>query len=121
MKLSLRQISRLIIGLIITSIFFFLIGKYVIGVIGCAILTWLSFIWFRKLGEDLAVYTLKQKGGSTGMDVLIKVLSKRAINAIKKLEKKRIVEVKDGFVYLIDKNYESSFERRNRKKIKYGE
>ena len=55
------------------------------------------------------------------MDVLIKVLSKRAINAIKKLEKKRIVEVKDGFVYLIDKNYESSFERRNRKKIKYGE
>lgn len=113
-----KELSIALILLTICTIVLFIFRHFILGTIGIIIFIFLFKIWYRFLGEELALNYVQSNGGQIEYKKLIEKLSERVRSAITRLEDKGILEVKDDIVKLVDQNYISIFKKCRKCRIK---
>jgi hypothetical protein len=102
--------TTLILVLLFGLSFLFLIVRKLV-VFSCVFITFILgvFYWFRRLGEELIIYRLKQNAGKMKSLDLLNEFSKSGEKDISRLVRKRIVQLVNDEVHLLKADYFSVF------------
>lgn len=118
-KTALQRLSFSVIILFLITVALFIFHQYVIGLIAVLIIIILLLFWYRFLGEEICIYQLKQNSGKLKYEYLIDVLSrKKADKVIRRLQDKRIIEMNEDIISLLNLNQLSTFEERRKSEFK---
>jgi hypothetical protein len=106
------QLQRLSLSLILLSILiiaFLLSGQYIALSVSIIAVMAVGRIWYRILGEDLIIYTLKRNSGSMHYEAILKQYPKNGRSTLHRLVQKGIVTIEGDCVILIDTSSICSF------------
>ena len=89
--------------LLLTLLFFVAFALFAIAIV------LVGRVWYRILGEDLIIYTLKQNSGDMPYDAMVNKFPKGGNSALARLMQKGIIKTDSGFVHLLGSGYVCSF------------
>ena len=96
----------------LAALLFLILGYFFMSFICLVIVIVLFPVWYRFLGEELTIFFLKKHDGYCTYDELVEEYSEKTVTRrISRLKKQSIVDIEDGVVMLVDRNYVCAFDR----------
>ena len=108
-RTTLQKLSITIILLFIFSVLLLVFRQYLYSATAFGSFIIVCVFWFRKLGEELIVYRLKQNGGKIKLQTLSEEFVKSYEKSLANLKAKGIVQVENGEVFLLTKDIPCTF------------
>jgi len=95
-----KTISVIIITAVVCNIVMLYFKMYTISIVMGVLIILLCLIWYRMLGEALIIHIIMKNGRKMDYSKIIDLYGHKADSVLKKMEKKRIIEISGKEVFL---------------------